>query len=74
MIAEIFHTNVEYARTNLWDSPSRMDLRDEDVLIGVAFVPHRDCGGTGHFPVPQDYEGSDFCVGCKGTGLEAVSV
>ena len=57
-----------------WDAPSALWVTEEDVLNGAARMPCPDCGGTGHFPVPDPDNMEDFCVMCKGTGLILVSV
>lgn len=71
----------DYTRTNTWDRPSVVLLSDEDHFTGVHWRPCPDCCGTGHWPVPWDPAtdpdprcgpGSDFCVACKGQGLEPV--
>lgn len=77
MRALVYAANREYAGSCTWDTPSAIDVTAEDHDRGVAYIPCRDCCGTGHFPVPWDAReqpGSDFCVKCKGQGLEPVMV
>lgn len=74
MRALVYAGPVEYLGDKRWNSPFAIWVSESDVLDGVARMPCRDCGGTGHFPMPIDYEGDDFCVACKGQGLELVSV
>lgn len=73
MRALVYAGPVEYSETTRWNTPGAVWVSEADVLEGVGRMPCRDCGGTGHFPMPE--EGlEDFCVACKGQGLELISV
>jgi hypothetical protein len=71
-VAEVYCGPREYARTNCWDTPGVVRLRPEDHLDGIHWRACEDCGGTGHFPVPEPDLMEDSCIACKGTGLQAV--
>lgn len=74
MLAISCYSAVEYEETDRWNAPSAIWVSEEDVLRGVAWTPCADCGGTGFFPVPHDYEGERSCVACKASGLMGISV